>query len=184
MPTAARIQLARWTKLGLLTGAPAADAAPRNAHWLDPQQPLAARARAYLDINCGHCHSATGPANTTGLLLEAKVDADRHLGLCKPPVAAGRGTGDHLFDIVPGKPDDSILPFRMASHETGVMMPEQNHENTTAMPTIQKMPPAYSAVVERAKPIGMKPATVISAPDRRGIAPLDSRRRLDPALPE
>jgi uncharacterized repeat protein (TIGR03806 family) len=123
-------QLARWTKLGLLSGAPAADTAPRNAHWLDAQQPVTARARAYLDINCGHCHSATGPANTTGLLLEAKVDADRHLGLCKPPVAAGRGTGDHLFDIVPGKPDDSILPFRMASHETGVMMPEQGRSTT------------------------------------------------------
>jgi len=50
--------------------------------------------------------------------------------VCKPPVAAGRGTGDHLFDIVPGKPDDSILPFRMASHETGVMMPEQGRSTT------------------------------------------------------
>jgi hypothetical protein len=53
---------------------------------------------------------------------------DRHLGLCKPPVAAGRGTGDHLFDIVPGHPDDSILPFRMATKETGVMMPEQGRD--------------------------------------------------------
>ncbi len=49
-------------------------------------------------------------------------------------------------------------------------MPETIHENTTAMPTIQKMPPAYSAVVDCAKPIGMKPAAVISAPDRRGMA--------------
>ena len=49
-------------------------------------------------------------------------------------------------------------------------MPEQIHENTTAVPTIQKMPPAYSPVVDCEKPIGMKPATVISAPVRRGIA--------------
>ena len=123
-------QLAQWSKLGMLSGAAAADVAPRNAAWRDEQQPIAARARAYLDINCGHCHSPSGPANTTGLLLEANVDADRHLGLCKPPVAAGRGTGDHLFDIVPGKPDDSILPFRMASHETGVMMPEMGRSTT------------------------------------------------------
>ena len=27
-------------------------------------------------------------------------------------------------DIVPGKPDESILPFRLASTEGGVMMPE------------------------------------------------------------
>jgi hypothetical protein len=56
--------------------------------------------------------------------------ADRYLGVCKPPVAAGRGTGDHFFDVVPGKPDDSILPFRMQSSEPGVMMPEQGRTTT------------------------------------------------------
>ena len=86
------------------------------------------RARA-PDINCGHCHNPRGPA-TTALYLEASVPPDRNLGLCKPPVAAGRGTGDHYFDIVPGKPDDSILPYRMASHEPGVMMPEQGRSTT------------------------------------------------------
>jgi len=123
-------QLAHWAKAGLLTGAPAADSAPRNADWRDASQALTARARAYLEVNCGHCHSATGPANTTGLTLDIGTADDRHLGLCKPPVAAGRGTGDHYFDIVPGKPDESILPYRMASHETGVMMPEQGRSTT------------------------------------------------------
>jgi uncharacterized repeat protein (TIGR03806 family) len=123
-------QLTHLTKLGYLTGAPDAATAPRNANWRDAHAALAARARAYLDVNCGHCHSTTGPANTTALFLGADVAADRNLGLCKPPVAAGRGTGDHFFDIVPGKPDDSILPFRMASHEPGVMMPEQGRNTT------------------------------------------------------
>jgi hypothetical protein len=50
--------------------------------------------------------------------------ANLHLGICKPPVAAGRGTGDHKFDIIPGKPEDSIMPFRLNSAETGQMMPE------------------------------------------------------------
>src|SRR5262249_59436633 len=123
-------QLAHWTKAGLLTGVPETGAVPRNADWRDDKQPLTARARAYLDVNCGHCHSATGPANTTGLTLDIATADDRHVGLCKPPVAAGRGTGDHYFDIVPGKPDESILPYRMASHETGVMMPEQGRSQT------------------------------------------------------
>ncbi len=123
-------QLARWSRLGILAGAPEPAAAPRNAVWNDAAEPLAARARAYLDVNCGHCHNPAGPANTTALFLDASVPADRHLGLCKPPVAAGRGTGDHLFDIVPGKPDESILPYRMASHEPGVMMPEQGRNTT------------------------------------------------------
>jgi uncharacterized repeat protein (TIGR03806 family) len=118
-------QLAHLVKLGYLTGLPAPAEVPRNANWQDPAQPLEARARAYLDVNCGHCHNPKGPADTTALTFDVGTPVDRHLGLCKPPVAAGRGTGDHLFDIVPGHPDDSILPFRIASREPGVMMPEQ-----------------------------------------------------------
>lgn len=29
-----------------------------------------------------------------------------------------------MFDIVPGHPDDSILPYRLSSKEPGTMMPE------------------------------------------------------------
>jgi uncharacterized repeat protein (TIGR03806 family) len=121
-------QLAYLQKTGYLTGLPELPEVPRAANWLDTSQPLEARARAYLDVNCNHCHNPKGPADTTALSFDIGTPVDRHLGLCKPPVAAGRGTGDHLFDIVPGHPDDSILPFRMASRETGVMMPEQGRD--------------------------------------------------------
>ncbi|HEY2779910.1 MAG TPA: SO2930 family diheme c-type cytochrome [Steroidobacteraceae bacterium] len=116
-------QLVHWTKLGYLAGM-SNDTHP-NADWRDARQSLDARARAYLDINCGHCHNPKGPANTTALDLTIFANIDRYLGVCKPPVAAGRGTGDHFFDIVPGKPQDSILPYRMQSTEPGIMMPEQ-----------------------------------------------------------
>jgi uncharacterized repeat protein (TIGR03806 family) len=46
-------QLLRWANAGFLAGAPAPASAPRDANWNDPSQPLEARARAYLDINCG-----------------------------------------------------------------------------------------------------------------------------------
>jgi uncharacterized repeat protein (TIGR03806 family) len=128
--TARENQLLHWTKLGYLTGVADLSGAPKNADWRDVAQPLDARARAYLDINCGHCHNAKGPANTTALDLTIFAAADRYLGTCKPPVAAGRGTGDHFFDIVPGSPQDSILPFRMRSNEPGVMMPEQGRTTT------------------------------------------------------
>ena len=123
-------QLAHLSKLGYLSGWSDAGATPRNADWRDMSAPLDARARAYLDINCGHCHNPKGPANTTALDLTIFGATDRFLGVCKPPVAAGRGTGDHFFDIVPGKPDDSILPYRMLSSEPGVMMPEQGRTTT------------------------------------------------------
>ena len=123
-------QLLHWSRLGYLSGAPDAAQAPRNANWRDSKAPLDERARAYLDVNCGHCHNPKGPANTTALDLTIFAAADRFLGVCKPPVAAGRGTGDHFFDVVPGRPDDSILPFRMQSSEPGVMMPEQGRTTT------------------------------------------------------
>jgi uncharacterized repeat protein (TIGR03806 family) len=123
-------QLVHLTKLGYLRDMPGAGSTPKNADWRDVKQSLDARARAYLDINCGHCHNAKGPANTTALDLTIFADTDRYLGVCKPPVAAGRGTGDHFFDIVPGKPQDSILPYRMQSSEPGVMMPEQGRNTT------------------------------------------------------
>ena len=117
-------QLAHLAKVGYLRGVPTADV-PRNADWRDAAHAsLEGRARAYLDINCGHCHNAKGPADTSGLWLDIGDHAPRHLGLCKPPVAAGQGTGGHRFGIVPGKPDESILAYRMDSDDPGVMMPE------------------------------------------------------------
>lgn len=117
-------QLARWTRAGYLAGAPDAATAPRAAHWRDGDAPLEARARAYLDINCGHCHSRHGPGNTSGLWLDASAREPLRLGRCKLPIAAGRGTGGRRYGIVPGRPDDSILAYRMESDDPSVMMPE------------------------------------------------------------
>ncbi len=117
-------QLKHLAEVGYLSGLPALDKVARDANWADPKAPLDARARAYLDINCGHCHNPNGAANTTGLSLIYGTAEDHHLGICKPPTAAGQGTGDHFFDIVPGRPDDSIIPFRLSSTEPGTMMPE------------------------------------------------------------
>ncbi len=117
-------QLAQWSRTGILTGAPDTAHAPQNARWDDPSQDLNARARAYLDINCGHCHSATAAANTSGLLLNASETNPIRLGRCKVPVATGRGSGTGAFDIVPGSPDESILLQRIMSTEPDIAMPE------------------------------------------------------------
>ncbi|WP_343730054.1 SO2930 family diheme c-type cytochrome [Duganella sp.] len=116
-------QLDYLVRVGYLKGVPA-DGVPRNANWHDSTQSVDARARAYLDINCAHCHNDKGAANTTALHLQMGAPADLHLGLCKPPVAAGAGTGGRSHDITPGLPDDSIMLYRLNSAEPGVMMPE------------------------------------------------------------
>ncbi len=125
-PAGAENQLAHWSKLGILHGAPADPAqTPRLAHWSDPATgPLDDRARAYLENNCMHCHNPKGPGNTTGLDLTYDQRDPLMFGVMKPPVAAGRGAGANFFDLVPGKPEESILLFRLASTDPGIMMPE------------------------------------------------------------
>ncbi len=95
-----------------------------NVDWRDPAQPLNQRARSYLDINCGHCHSPTGPADTSGMFLNAATQDPIRWGVCKAPIAAGQGTGGAQFGIVPGNPDASILSYRLGSVDPGAMMPE------------------------------------------------------------
>ncbi len=118
-------QLDYWARAGVLAGAPAAALAPRLAAWDDPKSgTLDARARAWLEINCAHCHSPAGPARNSGLDLLAAQRNPTSFGIFKPPVAAALGSGGLQFDIVPGEPDKSILAYRIASTHPGVMMPE------------------------------------------------------------
>jgi uncharacterized repeat protein (TIGR03806 family) len=117
-------QLQDWAAAGRLEGLPALSAVPMLVRWTDTSQPVAARARAYLDVNCGHCHSRQGFASNSGLYLQADEAVPAHQGINKRPVAAGRGSGGRSFAIVPGQPDASILVYRMMSSEPGVMMPQ------------------------------------------------------------
>ena len=82
------------------------------------------RARAYLDINCGHCHAPGLPADTSGLFLNWEEQNPLRLGVNKRPVAAGKGSSHLQFDVVPGDPEASILLFRMSTLDPGAMMPE------------------------------------------------------------
>ncbi|MCF6220225.1 MAG: hypothetical protein L3J65_03855, partial [Robiginitomaculum sp.] len=81
-------------------------------------------ARAYLDINCAHCHKPDGSASNSGLMLEWGETDPTRIGIGKRPTAAGRGAGGFLTVIVPGDPDNSIMTFRMNSTKAGIAMPE------------------------------------------------------------
>jgi len=117
-------QLTLWQQRGQLQGLPPLDTITANAAPGEPGASLAHQARSYLDINCGHCHNPAGAADTSGLLLDYQAHDPGALGVCKPPIAAGRGSGGFLYSIVPGQADVSILSFRMSTTNPATMMPE------------------------------------------------------------
>lgn len=137
-PWGSENQLTQWSVLGYLSGAPPPLFVQKVPRWDDPDSgPLQARARAYLDVNCAHCHGAQGAADSSGLYLDYWENIPIRYGVYKRPVAAGRGSGGHSFDIAPGKPDESILIARMVSTDPGIMMPELGrslvHEEAVAL---------------------------------------------------
>ncbi len=117
-------QLAHLASMGVLKNLPELQQIPQLPDYDDESAPLDARARAWLEVNCAHCHRPDGPAKTSGLHLTTDVTRPFELGIGKPPVAAGRGSGGLHYDIVPGHPEKSILYYRITSTDPGIMMPE------------------------------------------------------------
>lgn len=97
---------------------------PKLVSYSDEKEPLNLRARAWLEVNCAHCHRSEGPAKNSGLYLLASQKDMYRLGVNKPPIAAGKGSGGLRYSIVPGSPDRSILVHRITTMEPGEMMPE------------------------------------------------------------
>ncbi len=117
-------QLEHLVQLGLLAGLPAPSNVATMPQFDNPHSgSVESRARAWLDVNCAHCHSPTGTARTTGLDLREEQTDLAKIGVFKNPVAAGHGSGGRKYDLVPGKPDDSILMYRIESPDPSIMMP-------------------------------------------------------------
>ena len=117
-------QLEHLAEHRLLEGLPDETDRPRLVEADDPATgKLADRARAWLHVNCAHCHSPSGTAHTSGLDLRLSQSDPTKLGYFKPPVAAGHGSGGLDYDIVPGKPDESILLYRIESADPSIRMP-------------------------------------------------------------
>ena len=82
---------------------------------------IEARVRAYLEVNCAHCHNNRGLAQNTGFYLDVFREVNDTYGICKGPTASGsEGRGGREFDIVPQHADDSILPYRLGPEATSL----------------------------------------------------------------
>jgi len=88
----------------------------------DVSEPLELRARAYLDINCAHCHSEGTHCDYRPMRLDFESTSDpTNIGVCvSPDTDLGLGLGDI---VIPGDPRNSVLHFRMNSNEPSNRMP-------------------------------------------------------------
>ena len=118
-------QLTYWTRIGYLKGAPDPALARRQAVWDDVSTgSVEQRARAYLDVNCAHCHRAGGDANDSGLYLSDQETDPMRLGIFRTPVESDTIPAGMSYDVVPGRPDLSILAYRMSSEHPKLRMPD------------------------------------------------------------
>lgn len=135
-------QLLQLDELKLLAGFSGLADAPAGVDWKDAGKSLDLRAKAYLDINCAHCHNNRGYASQSGLLLSfdnvgSPTSADTW-GVCKMPLAyVGTGEAGYKYDINPRSPETSILLYRMSHVGAGQTMPvvgrQTNHSEANAM---------------------------------------------------
>jgi parallel beta-helix repeat protein len=117
-------QLAYFERVGLIDNLPDSAAIPQLPRFDDAQaSTIDHRARAWLDVNCAHCHNPLGTARTSGLDLSWDQNDPAKWGVWKNPVAAGHASGGREYDIVPGKPDASILVHRLESDDPSIRMP-------------------------------------------------------------
>lgn len=92
---------------------------PKLADFNDPRVPVEERARSYLHSNCSHCHMKWGGGNAEFKLLSTLPLKD--MGIVNVPPAHGNfGIPDAKL-VVPGHPEKSILPLRMAKTGLGRM---------------------------------------------------------------
>ena len=121
-------QIQAWMDAGLFIGGTPHDGA--LAHLPSPNDvgaPVSRRARAYLDVNCAHCHQ---PTHFTRAGLDLRYDTDlEHTGLLAPPTLGDLGVISAQL-LTPGAPQLSILYRRIL--DTGS----------------QRMPPLATAVVD------------------------------------
>jgi uncharacterized repeat protein (TIGR03806 family) len=121
-------QVDHLAKLGLFDTAP--EATSERQQLVDPfgTAPVFERVRSYFDSNCSQCHQpGSSLGSASGLWLDYPSTAPdqprANWGFCKMPASAGGATCGRQFDVVPGKPDDSIVTCRVESTIGKVKMP-------------------------------------------------------------
>jgi glucose/arabinose dehydrogenase/mono/diheme cytochrome c family protein len=91
----------------------------------DPSISVEERARAYLQVNCAHCH---GPSARAG---ESRMDLRMGIPLADMRVCNARPTGlwpahENAMLVAPGRPEDSLLSLRLRAIDATAMPPQRH----------------------------------------------------------
>jgi len=90
--------------------------------WDDPSYSLQDRVRAYLDMNCAHCHRDNSHCDYRPIRLAWNETEDpENMGICVEPNNQNLPGQTHI--ISPGSPNRSALYYRINSTDQAVMMP-------------------------------------------------------------
>ncbi|QIB65941.1 PQQ-dependent sugar dehydrogenase [Kineobactrum salinum] len=119
-------QLRSWNNIQLFSqDIGAASQYPAFAGPEDSAASVSDRARAYLDVNCAHCHRPNGPT-PVDLDLRAGIDLAAMNAVNEMPQSGGLYSVDARI-IVPGERDHSILWQRMLRRDSQAMPPLSSH---------------------------------------------------------
>ncbi len=89
--------------------------------WDDQSQPLEARVRSYLDINCAHCHSDNGHCNYRPMRFAYELTgAIENIGVCVEPDTQFI---PNSYIVKPNDIDLSILYYRINTTDESFRMP-------------------------------------------------------------
>ncbi len=114
-------QLSKWVEMGYLE-----NNYPSNiltvVNWKDESKPLELRARAYLDINCAHCHNDSGHCNYRSMRFDYERTSDpNNLGICIEPDEIIDGSLAYI--ATPGNAQKSVIYYRLNSTDETIRMP-------------------------------------------------------------
>lgn len=86
--------------------------------------PLEARARSWMDVNCGSCHAPGQAGARRGLVLTLDATADTALGICEVETLGSPTPDDIWYLISPGDAAASAMWYRAASLNASARMPD------------------------------------------------------------
>jgi uncharacterized repeat protein (TIGR03806 family) len=116
-----RNQLEKWQEVGYLDNSIPAEI-NTVADWTDVNLPIRDRVRAYVDMNCAHCHREGSHCDYRPIRLAwSETEDDANLGICVDPQEF---INPQLTKIINrGIPNRSVMLFRMNTTVTQYRMP-------------------------------------------------------------